>query len=272
MELLTYKEFPRPMRQIASNAWVREIMYRADVATIGDLMKFLRSVNGREKKSELEKRSGFWYQVLKNRPVTWQSKITEMNELFPNTQYILDNSFWHFILYTKVKNITPKQGDGYNLYIGPKVDDVELMEVTNKYIINPTELSISSAELEQVHSISGLAALLACNCQANYHHEEKCDHYLSSIYKVFLITFALRYHSDFAWIVYQLLKDHLTNDTTQKSLPYFDKIDNQNSLIKTINAIKFFADKAASNLKIEDTSKAKLIYLARNQYNPNFTL
>ena len=272
MELLTYKEFPRPMRQITSNAWVREIMYRADAATIADLMKFLRSINGREKKSELEKRSGFWYQVLKHRPVTWQSKITEMNKLFPNTQYILDNSFWHFILNTKVKNITPKQGDGYNRYIGPKINDVQLMALAIQYVDDKDDFFFSNAELEQIHSVSGLAALLAGNCQAKYHCKEKYDQYLSSIYKVFLVTFALRYHSDFVWIVYQLLKDHLINDTTQKSLPYFDQINNKNSLIKTINAIKNFADKAASNLNIEDTAKAKLIYLARNQYNPNFTL
>lgn len=271
MELLTYKQFPRPMRQIASNSWVREIMYRVDVVTVSDLINFLRSISGREKKSDLEKRSGFWYQVLKCRPVTWQSKITELDKLFPDTKCILNNSFWHFILYTKVKNITPEQSDGYSRYMGPKIDDEQLMAAINKYIANPNELSISNAELEQIHSISGLAALLAGNCQARYHQEQNSAQYLSCIHKVFLVTFALRYHNDFVWIIYQLLKDHLTDDTTKESLPYFDQINNKDSLIEKINSIRNTADKAVLNLNIEKSSKAKLVYLARNQYNPNFS-
>jgi hypothetical protein len=51
----------------------------------------------------------------------------------------------------------------------------------------------------------------------------------------------------------------------------FDQINNKDSLIEKINSIRSAADKAALNLNIEDTAKAKLVYLARNQYNPNFS-
>ena len=72
-------------------------------------------------------------------------------------------------------------------------------------------------------------------------------------------------------IAYQLLKDHLTDDTTKELLPYFDQINNKDSLIEKINSIRNAADKAVLNLNIEDTAKAKLVYLARNQFNPNLT-
>lgn len=93
MELLTYKQFPQPMRQIASNSWVREIMYRVNVASVSDLMKFLSSISGRATISKSEEKSAFWYHVLKNRPVTWLNKIIEIERLFPGTKCILNNSF-----------------------------------------------------------------------------------------------------------------------------------------------------------------------------------
>lgn len=266
MELVTYKQFPKPMRQIASNTWVRELMYRVDVKSISDLIRSLEGIEGREVKSNSEKRSDFWYHVLKKRPVKWLGKINEIDALFPDTKSILDSLFWQFILYVKVKNVTPESNATYNRYMGPRIDDEQLMNLANGYATRSSDLSFSDIELEQIHSVHGLAALIASNCQMKY-REQNTEQFLSCIYRTFLRTFALRYQTDFAWDIFQLLQLHLADDTTPELPQYFAEIDSEDLLFEKLNQIKIAADKLVVENKTENTAKSKLIYLAR--YQPN---
>ena len=264
MELLTYKKFPRPMRQIASNAWVRELMYRLNVTNVSDLIRSLESVEGRSVTSSSEKKSDFWYHVLNKRPVTWMDKIKEIEALFPNTKSILDNLFWHFLLYTKVKNVKPKSNQNYYRYMGPRIEDEHLMALSHTYAANSVNLSISDIELEQIHSVHGLSALIAANCQMKF-EEQNNEQYLSTIYRAFLLTFALRYQSDFVWDIFQLLQFHFSDETNTKLPQVLAEIDSENLLLEKLNQIKLTADHLVAENEIENTAKAKLVYLARHQ-------
>ncbi len=264
MELLTYKQFPKAMRQIASNTWVREFMYRLNVTSISNLIRSLEAIEGREVKSNSEKRSDFWYHVLNKRPVTWLGKINEIDTLFPDTKSILDSLFWHFILYTKVKKITPESSAIYNRYMGPRIDDEQLMTLANNYVANSSDSSFSDIELEKIHTVNGLAALLAGNCQKKY-REQNTEQFLSCIYHTFLRTFALRYQTDFVWDIFQLLQLHLADDTIPELPQSFAEIDSEDLLFEKLNQIKIAADKLVVENKIENTAKSKLIYLARYQ-------
>ena len=109
MELLTYKQLPRPMRQIASNTWVRELMYRLNTVRVSDFIRALSSFKGRELKSEYERRSNYWYLALRKRPVTRLHKVNEIEAIITNTKSVLDSLFWHFLLHTSIQKITPKK-------------------------------------------------------------------------------------------------------------------------------------------------------------------
>ncbi|MEP1444747.1 MAG: hypothetical protein ABJK37_01360 [Paraglaciecola sp.] len=264
MELLTYKNFPRPMRQIASNAWVREVMYRLNVTSVSDLIRLLEAIKGRETKSNSEKASDFWYHVLNKRPVTWTDKINEIEGLFPDTKSILDNLFWHFLLYTRVENVKPKSSQIYNRYMGPSIDDEQLMALTTNYVTNNWDLSLSDDQLETMHSVHGLAALLSGNCQLKY-REKNNEQLLLCLYRTFMITFALRYHTDFVWDIFQLLQLHLSNENSPQLPQYFAQIDSKDMLIEKLSFIRNIADKCVAEDQTEETAKTKLIYLARHQ-------
>lgn len=270
MELLTYKNFPRPMRQIASNAWVRELMYRLNVTSVSDLIRLLEAIEGRETKSSSEKTSDFWYHVLNKRPVTWTDKINEIEALFPDTKSILDNLFWHFLLYTKVENVKPKSSQIYNRYMGPSIDDEQLTALTTDYVTNNGDLSFSDDQLETIYSVHGLAALLSGNCQLKY-REKNNDLLLLCLYRTFMITFSLRYHTDFVWDIFQLLQLHLSSETSPDLPQYLAQIDSKDMLTEKLNFIKGIADKFVTEERTEETAKAKLIYLARYQNSLELT-
>lgn len=138
------------------------------------------------------------------------------------------------------------------------------MTLANDYVINSNDLSLSDIELEQIHTVNGLAALLAGNCQMQF-RDENTEQYLSCIYRTFLRTFALRYKTDFIWDIFQLLQLHLSDDTIPELPQYFAQISSKDLLCEKINCIIIIADKLVAEGHIENTAKAKLIYIARHQ-------
>jgi len=257
LELLTYKQLPRPMRQIASNTWVRELMYRLSTVKVSDFIRALSSFKGRELKSEYERRSNYWYLALKKRPVTRLHKVNEIEEILPNTKSVLDSLFWHFLLHTSIKNIKPKTNDGYNKYFGPTIDDNKLTLLAHNYALKQNIEQFDEQQLEQIHSVHGLAALLADNCRERY-EGNKSEQHLKCIFRTFLITFAVRYQSDFVWVIFQLLQDHLADNSSPKLPLYFAKINSEKLLLEKIEQVR---EGLVEGKIIEKTQREKLIYL-----------
>jgi hypothetical protein len=65
--------------------------------------------------------------------------------------------------------------------MGPSIDDEQLMALTTNYVANNGDLSLSDDQLETMHSVHGLAALLSGNFQLKYREKTTNSSYYGSI-------------------------------------------------------------------------------------------
>lgn len=263
MDLLAYRRFPKQMRQIASNVWVRELMYRLNVTTISELICSLESIEGRKLYTLSEKKSCFWYHILKKRAVTWTHKINDIEAHFPETQSILGSVFWHFILYMKLTNIKPKSSQEHSRYIGPQVNDKHLLATAKKYVKRSVCNPLTDEELERIHSVHGLSALIVALFQAKY-EGENTDIYLLAISRTFLITFALRYQTDYVWDIFKLLQLNLSDDAALQHPSLVSEVHHEDGLYERLNKIRADTRELVCMNDVEKNDRAKLIYIARN--------
>lgn len=227
MALLDYKMLPRQIRLYASNAWVRELMYRLNVVRVSDFSKALSKLEGREQVSLYEQKSHYWYMVLRKNPVTRSYKVEEMNALFPNTKSILESYFWRYLISSATV------ADWRIQYIS-LIDNAELMKTSSEYLSIMNYDTFDDETVEQLHSIDGLGALVA-NYRLNSLKNDNTQDKLETILNTFLRAFIFRYRCDFIWEILLLLLDKLFENQSLESHAAFAEMLKKGELFKIIN-------------------------------------
>ncbi|QLJ07241.1 hypothetical protein [Pseudoalteromonas sp. JSTW] len=261
MELLTYKSYPKPIRLVITNIWIREIMFRLTVINVADLLKELKKVEGREVEAAKEEKSNFWYLAIKTCPVTWLHKVNSIEAYFPNTKSILEHPFWHFIFTLRRRHLRSKPAHFYNHYCGPAIQHSTLLTLIDRYINRSIRSKFSEAELEHIHSLDGLSAFLSMH-YINMYEKRPTNDCLKNLFEAFLKTFSVRYRSQFVWVIFNFLRAHIKEYGSPPLPQFISEIDSEEELLHILNKINKHVEKANSaNL----TLRQQLLFLAKDE-------